>query len=138
MIDTLPDVNLKFHRTKIKMVNQGGIYETFNYNDEIMETNTVYKIGNYIFDYNNNILVSSKEKRKLTRKETDLLQLLADNPNTIIKRDFALKKIWGRNDYFMGRSMDVYISKLRKLLMDDSNVSIVNIHNTGFMLTIKD
>jgi two-component system, OmpR family, response regulator len=103
-----------------------------------METKTVYKIGNYTFDYNSNLLNSPKERRKLTRKEADLLQLLADNPNSIIKRDFALKKIWGRNDYFMGRSMDVYISKLRKLLMEDPNVAIVNIHNTGFMLTVKE
>lgn len=103
-----------------------------------METNTIYKIGNYIFDYENSLLISPGRQSRLTKKESDLLQMLADNPNTIIKRDLTLRKIWGRNDYFMGRSMDVYISKLRKHLAEDPDVSIVNIHNTGFMLTTRD
>lgn len=57
--------------------------------------------------------------------------------NNVLRREIALKTIWGENDYFMGRSMDVYITKLRKLLSEDQSVSIVNIHNTGFRLEVK-
>ena len=58
--------------------------------------------------------------------------------NNVLRRDLALKTIWGEDDYFMGRSMDVYITKLRKMLGGDPSVSIVNIHNTGFRLEVKD
>ena len=102
-----------------------------------MENKTIYHIGQYTFDYKNHLLISPDATRRLTRKETYLLQMLVEYRNKILKRETALKKIWGQNDYFMGRSMDVYISKLRKMLVNDPNVSIVNIHNTGFMLSIK-
>ncbi|MGC8802212.1 MAG: winged helix-turn-helix domain-containing protein, partial [Bacteroidales bacterium] len=67
-----------------------------------------------------------------------LLRLLCVNKNQLVRRDFALKLIWGDDDYFMGRSMDVYITKLRKILKDDPNVSIQNIHRTGFKLEVKE
>lgn len=96
-----------------------------------------YKIGHFTFDHINHLLISPREQRKLTKKETDLLHMLVKNTNRILRREIALKSIWGRNDYFMGRSMDVYISRLRKIFMNDPHISIENIHNTGFKLTVK-
>ena len=97
----------------------------------------VYSIGHYVFDYSNHLLSIAKEVRQLTRREADLLRLLCINMNNVLRRDIALKTIWGEDDYFMGRSMDVYITKLRKLLGSDPSVSIVNIHNTGFKLEVR-
>ena len=67
-----------------------------------------------------------------------MLRLLCINKNKILRREIALKMIWGENDYFMGRSMDVYITKLRKFLENDPDVNITNIHRTGFMLETKE
>ena len=67
-----------------------------------------------------------------------MLHLLCLNLNQVLRRDMALRTIWGEDDYFMGRSMDVYITKLRKLLGEDPAISIINIHNTGFKLEVKD
>jgi two-component system, OmpR family, response regulator len=96
-----------------------------------------YNIGLYTFDYSNHILASQSGEHQLTRREAELLHMLCLNINNVLRREVALKTIWGENDYFMGRSMDVYITKLRKLLNEDSSVSIVNIHNTGFRLEVK-
>jgi two-component system OmpR family response regulator len=67
-----------------------------------------------------------------------LLELLAINPNTLISREMALKKIWGSDDYFTARSMDVYITKLRKFLSDDPDLNIKNIHGAGFQLIVRE
>jgi len=67
-----------------------------------------------------------------------LLELLAANPNALISREMALKKIWGNDDYFTARSMDVYITKLRKMLSDDPRLNIKNIHGAGFQLIISE
>ena len=91
----------------------------------------------YNFDYNNHILKSPKTEVRLTRKEAEVLRLLSINMNKLVRREIALKNIWGEDDYFMGRSMDVYITKLRKFLSGDPNVSIVNIPRTGFKLEVK-
>jgi len=96
----------------------------------------IYKIGHYLFDYENLILSLNNKEVKLTRKEASLLKLLAERVNQILPRDLALKKIWGRNDYFYARSMDVFITKLRKHLKDDPDISIINVHGTGFKLYI--
>ena len=93
-----------------------------------------YLIGKYIFDYANQKIIIDSVEKSLTRKEADVLRLLCINKNQVVRRDFALKLIWGEDDYFMGRSMDVYITKLRKILKDDTLVNILNIHRTGFKL----
>ena len=80
--------------------------------------------------------LGGKEK-VLTRKEAEVLKMLCLYKNRLLKREIALTEIWGENDYFMGRSMDVYITKLRKLLKDDPGISIVNVHNSGFKLTAE-
>jgi DNA-binding response OmpR family regulator len=100
-------------------------------------TLSIFAIGRYTFNYANHILSNSHEERQLTKREAELLHLLCLNMNNILRRDLALKTIWGEDDYFMGRSMDVYITKLRKMLGGDPLVSIVNIHNTGFRLEVK-
>ncbi len=94
----------------------------------------LFKIGRYTFDPENMILSMDTKEIKLTKKEASLLKLLAERENQIMPRDLALKKIWGRNDYFFARSMDVFITKLRKYLKDDPNISILNVHGTGFKL----
>ncbi len=101
-------------------------------NDNIM----IFAIGKFTFDYNNQVLKSAAGIRKLTRKESELLRLLCMNMNKLLPRELALKTIWGEDDYFMGRSMDVYITKLRKFLAEDAMVSIINVHRTGFKLMV--
>lgn len=98
----------------------------------------VYFIGKYCFDYNNMQLKSPETERTLTRKEAGLLKLLVLNKNKLLQREVALKTIWGENDYFIGRSMDVFIAKLRKYLKEDEDISITNVHGMGFKLEVKD
>jgi len=102
------------------------------------DKNGTYKFGTFNFDYNNHYLKSPNIQKRLTKKEAEVLKLLCINKNSILRRKTALLSIWGKDDYFMGRSMDVYITKLRKLLKDDPAVAITNIHNIGFMLEVKD
>jgi DNA-binding response OmpR family regulator len=103
----------------------------------IPKEKTVYKLGKYSFDHENMVLKFGSEVTVLTRKENSLLKLLYENRNQILTRETALKSIWGTDDYFIGRSMDVFIAKLRKYLKDDSSISITNVHGTGFKLEIK-
>lgn len=95
-----------------------------------------FVIGKFNFDSENMILVNGSQKQTLTRKESALLKLLCIYKNKLLSRETALKSIWGDDDYFIGRSMDVFISKLRKYLKEDPNISITNIHGTGFKLEI--
>ncbi|MFC2100771.1 response regulator transcription factor [Bacteroidota bacterium] len=96
-----------------------------------------FGIGKYLFDFTNMLLILDKEKQKLTKKESELLRLLCLNKNKLLSREKALKTIWGDDDYFIGRSMDVFITKLRKYLKADPSVSITNVHGTGFKLEIN-
>lgn len=98
------------------------------------DQNQVYKLGTYTFEPANMTLHGTKDKRSLTRKETALLRLLCQNENKLIEREFILKEIWGDDDYFLGRSMDVFIAKLRKYLSEDPHLSITNVHGAGFKL----
>ena len=93
-----------------------------------------YQIGGFTFDAQKQTLIFEGEIKKLTTKESELLNLLAANANNILERNFALKTIWVDDNYFNARSMDVYITKLRKLLKDDQNVAIINIHGKGYKL----
>jgi DNA-binding response OmpR family regulator len=96
----------------------------------------IYEIGKFIFNSKLRTLTLGDDEKKMSPKEAQLLEILADNPNTLISRDLALKKIWGSGDYFTARSMDVYITKLRKYLADDPSLVIKNIHGAGFQLII--
>lgn len=96
-----------------------------------------FRLGKFTFDQNNMTLATKEESRVLTKKEAALLRLLAENKNKLLTREYALKTIWGDDDYFIGRSMDVFITKLRKYLKEDESVKIVNVHGTGFKLEIN-
>lgn len=93
-----------------------------------------YQIGDFLFDAQKQTLTINGVSQKLTTKESELLSLLASNANSILERNYALKTIWVDDNYFNARSMDVYITKLRKLLKGDPNVAIINIHGKGYKL----
>ena len=95
---------------------------------------TLYRIGNFIFDTQKQLLSIGDKQTKLTTKENELLALLCSHANEILQRDFALKTIWIDDNYFNARSMDVYITKLRKHLKDDPQIEIINIHGKGYKL----
>ena len=101
------------------------------------ETN-LYKIGNFTFDTQKQLLSIGDKQTKLTTKESELLGLLCAHANEILQRDFALKTIWIDDNYFNARSMDVYITKLRKHLKDDESIEIINIHGKGYKLIIPE
>lgn len=98
----------------------------------------IYEIGKFIFNSKLRTLTIGNDEKKLSPKEAQLLELLAINPNELISRELALKKIWGSDDYFTARSMDVYITKLRKFLSEDPDLNIKNIHGAGFQLVIRE
>jgi DNA-binding response OmpR family regulator len=102
-----------------------------------VSTNDQYKVGNYNFDYRNLILSLNEVDRSLTQKEADLLKMLLDHKNNVVKRSLILEKLWGEDDYFLGRSMDVFISRLRKYLVEDPKIKLDNIHGVGFKLMIE-
>ena len=97
-----------------------------------------FQIGSMIFDAQKQTLTSDESVAKLTTKECELLSLLVKNANSILERNYALKTIWVEDNYFNARSMDVYITKLRKLLKNDPNVEIINIHGKGYKLIIPE
>ena len=96
-----------------------------------------FKVGNYSFNSEKQILQHGAIEQKLTTKESQLLRLLCVHKNDVLDRNFALKTIWHDDNYFNGRSMDVYIAKLRKYLREDSKVEIINIHGKGFKLLVN-
>jgi DNA-binding response OmpR family regulator len=95
-----------------------------------------FHIGDYEFDYVNLSLKSSGLEKSLTQKEADVLKLLYIHRDRVLKREEILTQIWGSDDYFLGRSMDVFISKLRKYLKEDPRIQIVNYHGVGFKLDL--
>lgn len=94
----------------------------------------VFEIGKYVFDTKKQTLQFGDETLRLTTKEGELLRLLCNNKNKILDRNFALKTIWLDDNYFNARSMDVYITKLRKYLKKDPSIEIINVHGKGFKL----
>ncbi len=93
-----------------------------------------FRIGAYEFDYKNLSLSKESKQKVLTQKEADLLKYFVQNKNMVLKRSDILETIWGEDDYFMGRSLDVFISRLRKYLKEDDALKIENIHGVGFKL----
>ena len=101
-----------------------------------MKDKTFYTLGKFTFDAQKQILSVEGKQTKLTTKESELLGLLCANMNDILERNYALKTIWIDDNYFNARSMDVYITKLRKLLREDAGVQIINIHGKGYKLIV--
>jgi DNA-binding response OmpR family regulator len=98
---------------------------------------TTYNIGSTEFDYKNLTVTIGDEVRTLTQKEAEVLRYLISRPNSVIKRSEILENIWGEDDYFLGRSLDVFISRLRKYIKSDHTLEIVNLHGVGFKLKTK-
>ncbi len=103
---------------------------------EADNTQVVFKLGRYTFDARKQTLSDSTDSTKLTTKESELLRLLCINANKVLERNYALKTIWVDDNYFNARSMDVYITKLRKHLRDEEGIEIINIHGKGYKLII--
>lgn len=97
----------------------------------------LFQIGDYIFDYDLQELRYKDLVHRLTEKENDILRLLCQHQNQILRRDDAVEQVYGRRDYFLGRSFDVFISRLRKLLKDDPRISIENVFKVGFIFKVE-
>ncbi len=105
--------------------------------DSSDDTTTVFRLGTYTFDSGRQILERNGAEQKLTGKEAELLRMLCVHVNRTLERDVALKTIWGDNSYFNGRSMDVFVSKLRKYLQEDKGIEVLNVHGKGYKLVIS-
>lgn len=104
-----------------------------------VQPQTSIQLGDYTLDHVNLILSHpAREARRLTQKEADILRLLAGYRNQVLRRSVILEKVWGKDDYFLGRSLDVFITRLRKYLKDDPSLSIENIHGIGFQFSCPD
>jgi len=94
-------------------------------------------LGKFVFLPDDLQLNTDEESKNLTLKEAELIRFFADNTNKVLSRNDILEKVWGSNDYFLGRSLDVFISRLRKYFKSDSNIKITNLHGIGFRFSIK-
>jgi len=97
----------------------------------------VFHIGNYILDFENLKLCLNNFEQRLTQREAELLRFFIKNPNKLLRREEILSSLWGQDDYFLGRSMDVFISRLRKYLQKDESITIENVPRVGFRMLIK-
>lgn len=98
----------------------------------------IIKIGLYTFDVNNQSLIFNNKTKRITEKESEIINYLHKHRNTIIKRENLLKDLWGENDYFLGRSLDVFITKIRKYLKDDPSIAIENVFGVGFIFNVSE
>ena len=96
----------------------------------------ISSIGHYTFDFNNQSLTIDGKTKRITEKESDILNYLSTHRNHVIKREDMLKDLWGENDYFFGRSLDVFITKMRKYLKEDPELSIENVFGVGFIFNV--
>jgi DNA-binding response OmpR family regulator len=118
------------------LMRMKAILRRVNEGDDPENKTTVYKLGRLTFDYNRQLLTSASGENKLTSKEAELLRLLCDNANDVLDRSVALNRIWQDDSYFNARSMDVYITKLRKYLKEDPGIELLNVHGIGFKLVL--
>jgi len=95
------------------------------------------KIGRFVFIPDELSLSLDGDARKLTMKEMELIKLFSENTNKVLNRNEILERVWGSNDYFLGRSLDVFISRLRKYFKPDTNIKIINLHGIGFRFSVK-
>lgn len=114
-----------------------NILNRVKFQEKQINKNTCYSIGSSTFDSNERTLTISNSHKKLTAIESKLLELFCKNPNTALDRDLILGRIWGDNDMLHTRSLNVYVSKLRKYLAEESGVEILNIHGHGYKMIIK-
>ena len=119
--------NLEELMLKIRVFLKRSRHPNGNENDSFK-----CKIGHFTFYFENLILESEKDKKTLTYKEAELLKYFCENCNKVLNRSDILKNVWGSDDYYLGRSLDVFISRLRKYLKDDPEIKILNLHGIGF------
>ena len=93
-------------------------------------------LGLYTFDFRNQSLTINGKLKRITEKESEILKYLSEHQNNVIKRERILKDLWGENDYFLGRSLDVFLTKIRKYLKDDPRLSIENVFGVGFIFNV--
>jgi DNA-binding response OmpR family regulator len=105
-------------------------------NKNVIIDKSLYTVGKYQFDSKNYLVFTDSEKISLTQRESDLLKLFLNNKNVVLKREEILKSLWGDDDYFMGRSLDVFISRLRKILSNEEGIAIENLHGIGFKFSV--
>jgi len=125
-----------FSTEELKLRLDNILRRTGLFTDKIR--NEIFSIGFFNFDFHNQVLKSQNEEKHLTKKEAQVLLMLCQHKNQLVRREVALKSIWGADDYYMGRSMDVYIAKLRSYLKADESISIINVHGTGFKLEVPE
>ena len=99
--------------------------------------NSIFSIGIFLFDFKNQSLTANGKTKRITQKESEIIHYFFKNQNRLIKREEMLKDLWGENDYFLGRSLDVFISKIRKLFKDDPSINIENIFSVGFIFNTQ-
>lgn len=102
------------------------------------EAKISYRIGVYEFSFSDLKISDGTETQNMTQKEADLLRFFCEHPNTILKREEVLLTVWGKDDYFLGRSMDVFVTKLRRRLKGDSRIYLETIHGVGFRFNVPD
>ncbi|NQV53540.1 MAG: response regulator transcription factor [Flavobacteriales bacterium] len=106
--------------------------------EDLSQDRDVFPLGQFDFDYKNLSLKHPEEQRTLTKKEAELLRMLCLHQDQVLTREMALTVVWGSDDYFLGRSMDVFITKLRKYLKLDERIKIMNVHGVGFKLIVDE
>jgi DNA-binding response OmpR family regulator len=115
-----------------------ALLKRVNVQIEITEIDTLVHIGAYEFDSENYTLKSNNFNKSLTKKEAQILKVLLKFKNQVVPRETVLNAVWGQDDYFVGRSLDVFITKLRKYFQEDESIQILNIHGVGFKLEITE
>lgn len=101
--------------------------------EPVEESTETITLGKYLFDATNQCLIIEENMKRMTERETEILKYLCARQNRVIKREDMLKDLWGKNDYFLGRSLDVFISKIRKYLKEDPDLKIENVFGVGFI-----
>ena len=109
-----------------------------NPSENVPQKNEVVHVGDYQFDFKNQSLIHNGDTRLITEKESDILNYLINHKNVVIKREDMLEELWGENDYFLGRSLDVFITKIRKYLKEDPDLCIKNVYGVGFIFNVPE
>jgi len=123
-----------FNMTELLLRIEVFLKRTRTKSNEVAEK---FELGSLVFDYNNLLLIDGSHKQQLTQKEADLLQFLCLHSNSVVKREDILMNVWGKEDYFLGRSMDVFMTKIRKYLKFAEGVELQTVHGVGFKLVLS-
>jgi DNA-binding winged helix-turn-helix (wHTH) protein len=126
------------YELRIKFPKKRAIMNRMKFGPNNGNNNSIAKIGKFEFDSLNQLLIFGKKPRRLTLKESRILRLLSNSKNNLVKREEIMLDVWGESDYYTGRSLDVFISKLRSYLKDDNEVCITTIPTVGYILEVKD